>query len=294
MARRTKKSRGTRRSALDNRRPPRSTATRLWLTRFGVTSGALALTLWAGAWFFLSDADSRTANWIRQGVLNATADMGFSVANILVEGRVNADREVLMAVLGVQKGDPLFALDPAAAKAQLERISWVKLAQVERRLPDTIYVGLQERRPLALWQKDKKLRLIDAEGQVLTEDNLKKFSDLVVVIGEDAPQKAPALLGLLAAEPEIAKRVQSASWIGGRRWDMTFADGTLVQLPEEDVGLALRRLAQAHGEDGLLDRDIVSIDLREQGNIIVRTRPGMVQEYKAGLKVAPNTVDKNI
>ncbi len=291
MARRTKKSRGTRRSAIDDRRrPPRSAATRLWLTRFGVTFGTLALTLWAGAWFFLSDADSKTANWIRQGVLGVTADMGFSVANILVEGRVNADREVLLAVLGVQKGDPLFALDPAAAKEQLERISWVKLAQVERRLPDTIYVGLQERRPLALWQKDKKLRLIDAEGQVLTEDNLKKFSDLIVVIGEEAPQKAPALLGLLTAEPEIARRVQSASWIGGRRWDMKFADGTLVQLPEEDVGLALRRLGQAHDEDGLLDRDIVSVDLREQGNIIVRTRPGMVQEYKAGLRAG----DKNI
>ncbi len=283
-ARKIKAKKGTRRSTLRKRRTGKLVIATAWLRRFGMGAGALVFVLWAGAWFFLSDADTKTADWTWQKTMDVTADMGFAVRDILVEGRVYSDPDVLRALINIEKGDPLFSFDPEEARTLIEKIAWVKTAHVERRLPDTIYIGLVEREPLALWQKDKKLRLIDEEGEVLTDRNLKRFKALVIVAGRDAPEHAPALIATLAAEPALAKRVESASRIGARRWDLKLNDGTIVKLPEEDIGFALRRLAVAQEEDELLDKDIVSVDLRETDRIIVRTRPGAVQEYKAGLK----------
>lgn len=275
---------GTRKKKIIKRR---NTVRSVWLgrvKRFGLIGGALVFTLWVGAWLHFSESYIKASDWLEQKTLTVSADMGFSVENILVEGRIHADADVLKALINVQKGDPLFSFNPAEAKELVERISWVRSAHVERRLPDTIYIGLEERKPLALWQKDGKLRLIDERGEEISTDRLSRFKSLIVVMGKGAPQKAPELLGNLSAEPILYERTQTVKWIERRRWNLTLDNNITVKLPEDDIGFALRRLALAQEEDELLDKDITAIDLREPDRIVVRTRPGAVQEYKAGIK----------
>ena len=265
----------------------RRTTRAIWLGRAkkaGIIGGGAVFVLWVGAWLYLSGSINRTGEGIENKTLQITADMGFSVENILVEGRQYSDAEVLKAIINVQKGEPLFSFNPAEAKMLIERVDWVKSARVERRLPDTIYIGITERTPLALWQKDKQLQLIDTDGQVISTEGLKRFEDLIVVMGEGAPEYSFELLQNLSAEPALAGRTQSARWVDGRRWDMIMQKDIVVALPETDIGLALSRLAAAQEQDALLDKDITHIDLREPDKIAVRTRPGAVQEYKAGLK----------
>jgi cell division protein FtsQ len=277
---------GTRRSVI--RKRTRSTIMMNWLRRFGlVLIGGVAIA-WVGAWFFMSGAFTRSAEWTQNKTLAITVDMGFTVENILVEGRANADPEVILGLVGLEKGDPLFALDLAETQKKMEQVTWVKHARIERRLPDTVYIGLQEHTPLALWQKDKKLSLLAEDGSIISTENLARFGDLVIVIGEDAPAQAPALLADLAAEQSLLNRIRAASWVGERRWDLTLKSGAVVKLPEADMGLALRRLGQAQEEDKLLDKDVTSIDLREPGRIVVSPRAGAAQEYKAGLKAGNN------
>lgn len=204
--------------------------------------------------------------------------------DILVEGRVYSDPDVLRAVINIERGDPIFAFDPVDAKDLIERLAWVKEAHVERRLPHTIYIGLVEREPIALWQNKQKIRVIDSEGVTLSDSRLAPFGDLLIVVGENAPAHAPEFLALLTAEPDIKKRTEAATWSGNRRWDLKLKNGVTVKLPESDVGLALRKLAQAQTDDGLLDKDLTIIDLREEGRITVQTKPGAVKDYQAGLQ----------
>ncbi len=252
--------------------------------RIGLRVGIVTLALWVGSWIWLSGSIGKAHEWSSQKIISASADMGFTVQNIMVEGRINSDSDILLGVINAQKGDALFSFNLEQMSARLEEITWVKSARVERRLPDTLYIGLQERRPMALLQKNKKLSLIDEDGAFLSDRNLKKFNDLVIIAGKDAPARAPELLEVLAAEPVLQKRVESASRIGARRWDLKMNNGVAVRLPENDMGLAIRRLALAQEKDGLLDKDILGLDLRKNDRIIIRTRPGKVQEYKASYK----------
>lgn len=236
---------------------------------------------WLGSIFFLSDAAYHTANWAKDKVLSATASAGFVVEDLMVEGRKYTDADAILAISNIKKGDPLFSFDTDAAQLMLERLSWVDVAQVTRRLPDTIHIQITERKPFALWQHNKKISLIDDEGVFLTDYKLSRFKDLLIVVGKDAPQECGEFLGLLSAEPTVREKVESAMHVAGRRWDLTLKNGVVVKLPEEDVSLALSTLAKAQEQDALLDKDIKMIDMREATRIVIRTKPGAVQEYKA-------------
>ena len=283
MARKVK--RGTRQSSFNKRRKGVLAVVIPWVRRFGIGLVVTVGLVWVGAWLHLSGSLARAGDWADERFEIATADMGFKVENILVEGRQYSDAGVLLAIVNVQKGDPLFAFDPQSAKDSITRIGWVEDAQVERRWPDTIYIGLKERQPLALWQSDKRLKLLDSKGEVIATDNLQRFSDLILVSGKGSSETAAQLVGNLKAEPIIFERVETAQRISERRWNLRLKNALEIKLPEEDIGLALRRLSTAQEEDGLLDKNIVSIDMREIDRISVRTKPGAVQEYSSGLKI---------
>lgn len=281
MARST--TRGTRQSVINKRRKGFLAVLFPWLRRFGIVMVVLVSVLGLGAWLVTSGTLSRGKHWIDNQVLLATADMGFFVRNILVEGREYTDPQTLLAIVNIEKGDPLFSFDPRAAQDLISEISWVDHVQVERRWPDTIYIGIVEKRPLVLWQHDKKLRLLDQKGAVIATDHIERFKDLKIVMGADAPQFAVDLMENLSGEPDLAKRVVAARRLGERRWDLVLDNEMVIKLPEQDMALALSRLADEERESGVLQRDIVGVDMREEGRMIVEARPGAVQEYKASL-----------
>ncbi len=242
------------------------------LIRYAKRAGIGALILWAGAWLWLSGFVDQAREWGRAETVVALGSAGFKVKNIFVEGRNHVDADLIKALVNMEKDDPIFAFDPSTVQAMLQTVPWVRAARVERRLPDTIYISLEERKPFALWSRDGKLGLIAEDGTLLSEANLAEYQNFLILTGTNAPQKASDLITLLSAQPDIKQRLESASWVGDRRWDLLLKCGTIVRLPEEDTALALSRLVDAHKKDGLMDTALQTIDLREQSRIVVRAR----------------------
>lgn len=231
----------------------------------------LSIALWRAG---VPDAVADAYDDARRGVLAATGSAGLKVREILVEGRVETPARHVLAVLDVKRGSPILGFDPAQARAELERLAWVKEASVERRLPDMIFVRIVERRPLALWQHSARLSVIDHDGREIKDADLAKFAKLPMVVGDDAPKYAAQLLALLALEPDLEKRVAAAIRVGSRRWSlrMDAGDGITVDvhLPEENAGAAWSRLAEIERANKLLDRNVSVIDMRNPDRLIVR------------------------
>lgn len=225
----------------------------------------------AGGWAWQTGRIQAALDATNQGFLTMTANAGLAVDEVFVQGRSEADPAALLAAIGVERGMPILAFDPHAAQAALEEIPWVAAAMVERRLPDTIFVRVVERTPMALWQVDRTLRLVDGEGTVLTSDNLDRWADLPMLVGADAPDRGKELLRLLASEPLVGQRVDAAVLVGGRRWDLRLDNGVDVRLPETDIGAALRQLATVQQTNGVMERDVVVIDLRVPDRLVVQT-----------------------
>ena len=179
----------------------------------------------------------------------------------------------MLQALALGSGAPILAIDLEAARARIQALPWVRQASVRRVLPDTIVVEIVERRPLALWQHDKKFALIDEEGQAILRDDVARFSDLMVVVGEDAAPNATALVRMLATEPELMRRVKAAVRVGGRRWNVHLEQGIDVKLPEQDPEAAWRRLADYQRRYGVLDKQVRTVDLRLSDRLTVLPAP---------------------
>ena len=114
-------------------------------------------------------------------IIGTTARLGFRVEDILAVGRTQTGREELLKAVRVSKGAPILAFDIEAARHRVENLPWIKNAQIERILPQTIFMKVEEREPLAIWQHQGQFALIDHEGEVILRDGLERFSNLVVV-----------------------------------------------------------------------------------------------------------------
>lgn len=239
---------------------------------------------------YSSGALERGSDVAHRTFVDASATLGFTVDEILVTGRERTDAQTMRAILNIQRGDPILDFNPEHAQRFVEKLPWVKKAYIARRLPDTIYVDITERQPLALWQHNKKLTVIDGEGTVLTDENLEEFADLPLVVGEDAPMRIRALIALLDAEPLIAERLDAAIFVGGRRWDLKLSNGIRVRLPEEDTELALRRLVKTQQDKNLLDKNIVSVDLRAPDRLVVEPAAGAIETMET-IKLLKNRQD---
>jgi cell division protein FtsQ len=167
---------------------------------------------------------------------------------------------------------PQALVDADAIRDRLLRFGWVKDARVLRRLPDTLVIDIVERRPAALWQNQGQLALIDADGVVLDRVPVDRMPDLPLLIGPGANAQEKELATLMATVPTLKPQLASATWVGGRRWDLNFQSGETVALPEGygPASVALAKFARVDRQSSLLGRGIIRFDLRVPGKMIVR------------------------
>jgi len=207
---------------------------------------------------------------------------GFTVGGYQIVGINHMNRALVDAVVtdelrraAAESGSdkaPQALVDVAEIRRRLLGYGWVKDARVSHRLPDTLVIDIVERTPAALWQSEGRLALIDSDGVVLDRVPVDKMPDLPLLIGPGANGVEQQLGRLMAAAPTLKPQLASATWVGGRRWDLNFQSGETLALPEgeQPAKAALTKFVRIDKETGLLGRNIVRFDMRVPGKMIVR------------------------
>jgi len=229
-----------------------------------------------GVWLWKSGTAARTAHALVDGAYGLTARSGFVVQALYLEGRNRTSMEDIDKALGIKKGDPIFQFSIGEARERLEKIESVKFAAVERALPGTLYVRIVEREPVAMWQHQGKMALVDDNGVVMNGLDITPYQHLPLIVGDDAPKHVGELMAILATEPELARRFAAAVHIGERRWNIRLSGdkGTIeVRLPENNPSDAWKKLAELQSHQQLLDRDVKVIDLRLEGKMFIKLAP---------------------
>lgn len=260
-------------STSKKRGQPRPRVKPLWKTGKVLAVATLLAVVGLGGggwWLWQSGWAAQTVAKARWSVIAATADLGFRVENVLVLGRQETPRDELLKAVRLARGAPILAFDPDAAKKRIEALPWVRAASVQRRLPDTIFLRVVERRPLAVWQDHGHFTLIDYDGKVIADSGVERFSGLPLVVGDDAPAHAAQLLEMLWNQPELMVRVKAAMRVGGRRWNVRLDNGIDVRLPEENAAAAWARLATYERTHHVLAKDVGVLDLRLPDRLIVQ------------------------
>lgn len=201
----------------------------------------------------------------------STADMlGLTVDEVLVSGRIETPRSKLLEALKIRRGDPILGFDPHQARKRLLAIGWVAEADVQRRLPNTIYVRITEQKPAAIWQHNGKFKLISRDGGVISSRVFDRYKNLKVLVGEDAPAYAAGLMTLLESERELMAQVTHATRLGARRWNLLLRQGIDIRLPADRAEKAWHYLAELQRKHRILQQRIRAVDLRVPDRLTVQ------------------------
>jgi cell division protein FtsQ len=220
----------------------------------------------------------------------AVGNAGFRVKSLDVQGIKRMDPRPVYEIAIDQKTTAMPLVDVTDIRKRLLEFGWVKDARVSRRFPDTLVIDIVERKPAALWQDEDRLTLIDAEGVVLDRVPVAQMPDLPLLIGPGANAQAVPLERLLAKAPTLKAQLVSATWVGKRRWDLSFQSGEVMMLPEGETAAsaALTRFAKMDQSAGLLGRGFVSFDLRNPNKTMTVRLP-----RKAGEPIVPEPVSES-
>jgi len=205
-------------------------------------------------------------NYIFNKAIEFTNEQGFTVKQVYLDGRKYADIDKIREIININKGEPIFNVNIDEITKNLEKIDWVKEAIVDIKIPDTIQVTLVEKDPIAIWQHNKNIFLLDENGTVLP--NHSDFSNLPLFTGEHIPSKIKELLALIEKNEILSKSMSSASIIRDRRWDLNLKNGLVIKLPEQNPEYALEKLTLL--QKNLSLDNLKSIDMRIEGRVYLK------------------------
>jgi len=197
------------------------------------------------------------------------AAAGFAIGEISITGQALTGEQAIFDALGVEPHTSSISFDVEAARQRIAELPSVESVSIRKSYPGDVTVTVAEKVPVARWRVDGITFVVDATGEQIGEDK-GAYGDLPLVIGDGAADDALVMIRALDQFPNLSEGLIALSRIGDRRWDLIYDTGLRVQLPEQGVAQALRRLDMYQADYQLLDRDVTLIDLRVDSIVAVR------------------------
>lgn len=215
----------------------------------------------------------------------------FRVSLARVEGASDDLAEAVRLKLALPLPMSSFDIDLDAARARIETLDAVQKADLRVRSGGVLQMLITERVPVAVWRTDAGLTLVDEAGhRVAGLLSRADRADLPLIAGDGADAATPEALDLIAAAGPLTPRIRGLVRMGERRWDVVLDRNQRVLLPESDPVQALERLlALDHAQD-LMNRDILTVDLRSDHRPTLRLTPNALAEIRRaqGLETVEN------
>ena len=196
--------------------------------------------------------------------------IGFDISHVSVSGAVELTEQEVVNLSGVTSANSLAFLDATAVQDKLLSDPLIAEAEVRKLFPNRLSIQIKERTPFALWQKDGNLHLVSQDGAIIDEMKDDRFTRLPHVVGIGANARAGEYIALLAAAGDLAPKIRAGVLVSERRWNLKLANGIDIKLPETNADTALKELARLDREAQVLDKAILSVDLRLPGRAAFR------------------------
>lgn len=195
----------------------------------------------------------------------------FMVAGLQVDG---ADSDLTAAILtDIKLTFPVssFDIDLDAIRTSVVAYAAVKDATVGVEPGGTLQIDVTQREPVAIWRYQNDLWLIDQDG--VTTGLLTARADrgdLPLIVGDGAKDAIAEALALFQAAGPIADRVRGLVRMSERRWDLVLDRDQRILLPHENPIAALQRVMALNEAQDMLDRDIITVDMRNAARPTIR------------------------
>ena len=195
---------------------------------------------------------------------------GLGVERVTISGLYRLNEKDVLHAAGIGMTSALPFVDVETVRANLMRLPIVKEASVRKMYPDQMLIVIEERDPYALWQLNGEISAIAADGRVMEGLHENGLTSLPLVAGAGAAEHVQEFVALSQLVPELTPHIRAGIYVGQRRWTLTMTNGLEVMLPEVEPAKAVQHLASLVRDSRVLEKDIVTLDLREPHRVTVR------------------------
>lgn len=208
-------------------------------------------------------------------VLGAAGWFGYrsdamKLQRVEVLGNQNVSADAVVAKSGLRRGQHLLRIDTSRISRDLQEVSWIQDARVERILPSKIRVTVHEREPAAVVQFAQARFIVDRDQVVLDEgaEDLPTITQLPtkqVVVGEKLglSQLDHIFRILDDLDPSIGSRVDQIEASSVDRITLVLDSGTKILWGAaekmEDKSFAVTSLLEKYR---LESKHVVRLDVR--------------------------------
>lgn len=213
----------------------------------------------------------------------------FAISGVVISGASQDLSNLIKGEVALPDGASTLTFDIEAARGRVVELAAVRQARVTVSADGMLNVDVVERLAAALWRDaEGVLWLADREGVILAAATTRQdHPGLPVILGAGATAAMGEALKLFDAVPDLRKRVRAIVRVGERRWNVVLDRDLVIMLPERGAKEALSRVMAWHYSEDLLDRGLVSVDMRLPDRPTVR----MTQEAQDLYKVQQATQD---
>jgi cell division protein FtsQ len=195
----------------------------------------------------------------------------FMVAGMQVDGADSNLTAAILADLKLTFPVSSFDLDLDAIRTAVIAYAAVKDASVGVQPGGTLQIAVTQREPVAVWRYQNDVWLIDADGFTIGLLSARADrGDLPLIAGDGAKDAIGEALALFQAAGPISDRVRGLVRMSERRWDLVLDRDQRILLPHENPIAALQRVMALNEAQDMLDRDILTVDMRNAARPTIR------------------------
>lgn len=208
----------------------------------------------------------------RNGALHdiAARALGFGLDVITISGQRELSEHEVLAVAGLSDRNSLPFLDAREVRERIKAAPLVREASVRKLYPNRLVIELTERDAHALWQKDGDIFVISADGTPIDSIHDDRFVHLPFVVGDGANERIAEFHRIVEAAGDLKSKIRAGVLVTHRRWNVKLTTGVDVKLPEIGAEAAMAALAKLAKEQRIIEKDLISIDMRIPGRLVAR------------------------
>ncbi|MGL9726337.1 MAG: cell division protein FtsQ/DivIB [Wolbachia sp.] len=205
--------------------------------------------------------------WYNNSLSSLLTSSGFSIDKVVVNGNKFTNEQNILSL--IERTQPIMYVSLSKLADDIQSANkWVKYARINRFLPNTLHINIDEYKPFALWKNDNKTSVIDSNGTVIVDDY--KVDDLIIITGQNSLSNLKFIEDILNKKTQLSNHISSCIYIGNRRWNITLDNDSTIKLPEDNPYSAWDYLNHLQSATDFTFSDWSIIDMRVADKIFVK------------------------
>ncbi len=167
----------------------------------------------------------------------------------------------------------IFLLPFDQINRSIKENNWIKSISLKTNYKDTLFVKIEEYRPLGIYNFNNKFFFFNENGKIIDEFKTTNNGNnsLIIFKGQSSNLEATSLINILEESNfQDINNIKYVEFLNKRRWDIYLKNNKKLMLSENNPIKSLKNFLKIYDNFGKNDKDsIIIYDLRDLDKTLV-------------------------